>query len=448
MLSTSIASFAALRQREFARLDATGVAYLDYAGAALYPASLVREDAVRLERTVLGNPHSENAPSRASTEAIDAVRALTLRLLRADPAEYDVVLTSNATGAVRILAEAFPFRRESRFVLTADNHNSVNGLGVSARRRGARVERVPLDSTLRVENVDALLTPAKAPSLFAFPAQSNFSGVRHPLWWVRDAQKRGYRVLVDAAAYLPSSTLSLEDVPADFVALSYYKLFGYPTGVGALVARRDGLALLQRRYFGGGTVQFVSVQNQLVRLKAGAEGFEDGTPNFLGMRAVADGLRWLESLDIESVSSHVAGLTETFLDRLRTLGDRIRVYGPRDAQARGGIITFNVVRDRAVVPYEVVEATARELGVAIRGGCFCNPGAAERAFDIPAEAARACLQDEFNVARFRRCLGGAAIGAVRASVGVATNDGDLDRVFDCIERVLASNTRVGISLAL
>src|SRR6185369_16467862 len=99
-----------LRQCEFARLDATGSAYLDYAGAALYPVSLVRTDAERLERGLFGNPHSESAPSRASTAALDAVRALTLRLLRADPAEYDVVLTANASSAVRVLAEAFPFR--------------------------------------------------------------------------------------------------------------------------------------------------------------------------------------------------------------------------------------------------------------------------------------------------------------------------------------------------
>ena len=425
-----------LRESEFARLDATGTAYLDYAGAALYPASLVRDEAARLERWVFGNPHSESAPSRASTDAIEEVRLLTLRTLRADPAEYDVVLTANASGAIRLLAEAFPFRGESTLLLTADNHNSVNGLRVSARRRGGRVEYVPLDSSLRAENLELFLTPAKGPSLFAFPAQSNFSGVRHPLEWVHDAQQRGYRVLVDAAAYLPSATLSVEDVPADFIALSYYKLFGYPTGVGALVARRDALAMLRRRYFGGGTVQFVSVQNRLARLKTGVEAFEDGTPNFLAMPAVCDGLRWLDSLDMCRVSAHVAALTETLLDRLRGLGDRIRIYGPRDAQARGGIVTFNVVRDGHVLPYELVEATARERGVAIRGGCFCNPGAAEHAFRIPANVARACLRDQFSVPRFRECLGGSAVGAVRASVGVATNDDDIDRLLGCIERVL------------
>jgi selenocysteine lyase/cysteine desulfurase len=88
-----------------------------------------------------------------------------------------------------------------------------------------------------------------------------------------------------------------------------------------------------------------------------------------------------------------------------------------------------------VLPYEVVEAAARERGVAIRGGCFCNPGAAERAFGIPAEVARVCLRDDFSIARFRDCVGGGAVGAVRASVGVATNDDDLDRLLECVDCV-------------
>ena len=37
-------------------------------------------------------------------------------------------------------------------------------------------------------------------------------------------------------------------------ALSYYKIFGYPTGLGALLARKDALKILRKRYFGGGAV--------------------------------------------------------------------------------------------------------------------------------------------------------------------------------------------------
>ena len=427
----------ALREREFARLASAGLAYLDYTGAALYPASLVRRDARRLARRVLGNPHSESAPSIASTDALEEARRLTLRSLDGDPNEYDVVFTANATAAIRILAEAFPFTSGSRLVLSADNHNSVNGLRIAASTRRASIEHVELDDDLRPANPMPWLVRAAQPSLFANPAQSNFSGVRHSLEWVAEARERGYRVLLDAAAFVPTKALSLSCVPADFVAVSFYKMFGYPTGVGALVARRDALATLRRRYFGGGTVEFVSVQNRVSRGKRGSGRFEDGTPNFLAMPAVADGLRWIERLGMERIERHVNALTRQLLDRLASLGDRIMVYGPRNGCDRGGTVAFNLRRDGRVLPYERVEFAARERGIALRGGCFCNPGAAEHAFSIPAGRARVCLRGPFSVQRFRECLGSTAVGALRVSVGIPTIVGDLDRLATFVDEMTA-----------
>ena len=138
-------------------------------------------------------------------------------------------------------------------MLTADNHNSVNGIRELARRRGAPIEHLPLRDDLRLAHPEARLAQAGGGGLFAFPAQSNFSGVQHPLSLVRMAQSLGYHVLLDAAAFVPAHSLSLRACPADFVALSFYKIFGYPTGVGALVARREALDALDRPWFSGGT---------------------------------------------------------------------------------------------------------------------------------------------------------------------------------------------------
>jgi len=433
MLMTAGLDITALRAREFGRLDATACTYLDYAGASLFPRSLVIRDGRRLPQRVMGNPHSENGPSRASTDIIERARALTLELLDADPRLYEVVFTANASGGLRLVAEAFPFSAGSRFVLTADNHNSVNGIRVRARRRGATVVYTPLDDELRALEPCQWLIETRAPSLFAFPAQSNFSGVRHSLGWVRAAQARGYRVLLDAAAFLPTRRLSLTETPADFVVLSFYKIFGYPTGVGALVVRRSAMALLRRSYFGGGTVQFVSVQNRRARPQDGAAAFEDGTANFLAMPAVCDGLRWFGEVGVERIHRHVQELTAGLLERLLALRERVIVYGPHDTTARGGTIAFNLLRGGRIVDYERVEQAARNRGIAVRGGCFCNPGAAEHAFRFDADRALACLKGPFSVSRFRRCLGGSAVGALRASIGVATNTGDLDRLMAFID---------------
>jgi selenocysteine lyase/cysteine desulfurase len=426
----TISFFDEIRSREFGRLEATGSAYFDYTGAALYPASLVSGDAKRLSSSVMGNPHSDNAPSMLSMIAIHEARSLTLQFFDADSTEYEVIFTANASSAIRILADAFPFSEGSRLVLLADNHNSVNGLQLPARRLGADISTVPLDDELRGTDPMPWLSPnPSAPSLFAYPAQSNFSGVKHPLRWVTEAKLLGYRVLLDAAAYAPTNALSLRTVPADFVAVSFYKLFGYPTGVGALIVRKDALKLLRRTYFSGGTVEFVSIQNQIVRLKAGSEAFEDGTPNFLAMPAICDGLKWLGNIGMDEVRNHVESVTSKLLRGLIGLGTRIQVYGPLQSSDRGGTLTFNLFEGARLLDFETVEAAARQRGIAVRGGCFCNPGAAEKAFRMDAVLTRKCMEGAFSVPKFRACLGG-AVGAVRASIGVATNMADVTRLID------------------
>ena len=63
----------------------------------------------------------------------------------------------------------------------------------------------------------------------------------------------------------------------DFVVLSFYKMFGWPTGVGALIARRDALAKLERPWFSGGTIVAAFVQREWYQSAPGAAHFEDGT---------------------------------------------------------------------------------------------------------------------------------------------------------------------------
>ncbi len=430
--------FASLRAREFSRLDRSGEVYLDYTGSALYAESHVRTHLELLTDSVLGNPHSQSVASLRSTEIIEDARRRTLGFFAADPAEYDVVFTANASGALRLVGEGFAFAPGSRLVLSADNHNSVNGIRELARRRGADVTYAPLDDELRIAD-EELFTGTTAPSLFAFPAQSNFSGVQHPLGLVGDAQRAGYAVLVDAAAFVPTNPLRLDVVRPEFIALSFYKMFGYPTGVGALIARRDALAALDRPWFAGGTVEFASVQHRTHMLKAGAEAFEDGTPNFTALAAVPAGLDWLGNIGMEHVKRHVSRHTALLLTELADLhhangGSMTRVYGATDGRARGGTVAFNVLdRSGRAVPYQEVERTALEHGVSIRGGCFCNPGAAEHAFAFPGAETLACMErarrDGFSVEGFAQCLGGeVAVGAVRASLGIATSEADIARL--------------------
>jgi len=252
--------FDELRDREFSRLDAQKHAYLDYAGSALYGDSQLRAHQELLREGVFGNPHSDSAPSRASTEVIDTARRMVLLFFDVDERTHDVCFTANTSAAIKLVAEGYPFGPESGCYLAADNHNSVNGIREYARAAGARVRYLPLGDELRLLDPDMLLAEEslRGGGLVAFPAQSNFSGLQHPLELVTTARALGFDVLLDVAAFVPTHAFSLRRCPADFVALSFYKLFGYPTGVGALVARRDALARLRRPWFAGGTVTYAS----------------------------------------------------------------------------------------------------------------------------------------------------------------------------------------------
>jgi len=114
-------------------------------------------------------------------------------------------------------------------------------------------------------------------------------------------------------------------------------------------------------------------------------------------------------------------------------------------RSRGGAVAFNVLNpDGTAIPYAKVVDRAREHGVSLRGGCFCNPGAAEAAFDFPYAASARCLSaaatDGFSIDKFSRCLGaGVPVGAVRLSVGVPTNTQDIDRAIDLIVSLSTSD---------
>lgn len=428
--------FAALRRREFARLDAQRHCYLDYTGSALYGVSQVRAHAQLLESGLFGNPHSDSRPSRASTQLIATVREQVLRFLGVDDSTHAVCFTANSSAAIKLVAESYPFGPQRPLLLSADNHNSVNGMREYARRAGARVQVLPLDAQLQLEDPLQPLRQAarNGAGLLAFPAQSNFSGALHPLALVAAARELGLDVLLDAAAYLPSHALSLRDCPADFAVLSFYKLFGYPSGLGALVCRREALQRLRRPWFAGGTVRFASVQADRHRLHDGIEAFEDGTPDFLGIAALPAGFALLAEVGLPRLQAHVAALGNELQQQLLRLthsdgAPLIRCYGPRSPCARGGVLTFNVLdRQGRPLPYSVVEQAAAAAGIALRGGCFCNPGAAERAFG--SAGLSACLdrlEADFTPQRLADCSGREA-GAVRASLGLANDAGDVARL--------------------
>lgn len=428
----------ALRATEYARLDQQGHTYLDYTGGSLYATSQLREHAALLAEHVYGNPHSHNLTSRAMTSLVERARARVLGYFNAAPDEYTLIFTPNATGALKLVGESFPFAPDATLLLTADNHNSVNGIREFARARGATVRYIPLDpADLRIDEraVAAALAAARpgANQLFAYPAQSNFTGVQHPLAWIDQAQEQGWLVLLDAAAFVPTNRLDLARWKPDFVDLSFYKLFGYPTGLGCLLVRNHALPKLRRPWYAGGTLTFSSVVGDGHYLTPGAAGFEDGTVNYLSIPAVELGLDVLERAGLETVQTRVRCLTGWLLAQLGGLRHSngrpvVRLYGPVGTERRGGTVQLNFLdRDGTMYDCYGVEQLANQRTISLRAGCHCNPGAREAALGLTATDLAPCFreQEQLSYAEFLRAIEGKTTGALRASLGIASNFADV-----------------------
>lgn len=427
-----------LRAGEFARLDAEGHVYLDYTGGGLYGESQLRRHLDLLRSHVLGNPHSANPASLVSTGLVEAARRHVLSNFRASPDEYCVIFTANASHALKLVGESYPFAPRGRFLLTFDNHNSVNGIREFARARGAETRYIPvLPPDMRADPA-ALLSAlderdAAAPSLVAYPAQSNFSGVQHPLEWIAAAQERGWDVLLDAAAFVPTNQLDLSRCHPDFVALSFYKMFGHPTGVGALVARRAALEKLHRPWFSGGTITVASVGADRHVPAPGASAFEDGTLDYGNLPAVDIGLEFVEAAGLDVIHRRLRALTGWLLDRLlgfrhRTGRSLVTLYGPATLEARGATLAFNFHdASGGFIDHQGIEARAGERRISLRSGCFCNPGAGELALGLSPQMMSNCFAlspERMTYADFRRCVDGGSSGAVRISLGIASNFAD------------------------
>lgn len=429
----------ALRDKDYKRLGCLKQVYLDYTGSSLYAESQVQSHMTTLLSAVCGNPHSDSPASGMSTHMVEQARADVLKYFNASPDEYTVIFTHNATGALKLLGESYPFAPGGSFLLTFDSHNSVNGIREFAKSKGASVSYIPVEkSNLRLNQdvLDTYLIDRRSGgkgNLFAYPAQSNFSGVQHPLEWIARAQERGWDVLLDAAAFVPTNQLDLSQWHPDFVDISFYKMFGYPTGVGCLIARHAALAKLKRPWFAGGTVEVVSIQGNGYYFHDGFSAFEDGTINFLSFPAISVGLKHLEEISITKIHERVMILTDWLIKELLALHHAngiplIRLYGPSKTRMRGGIVAMNFQDSSGNVidPYLIEKYAAKE-NISVRTGCFCNPGSVEIINGITKEDVEKFFNGEHAMSfeDYVAAMQGHTIGALRVSLGVVSNFADV-----------------------
>uniref|UniRef100_A0A663MX89 Molybdenum cofactor sulfurase n=1 Tax=Athene cunicularia TaxID=194338 RepID=A0A663MX89_ATHCN len=423
-----------------------GITYLDHAGSALFPESLLKAFTDDLRNNVYGNPHSQNISSKLTYDTIEHVRYRILQHFHTTAEDYTIIFTSGCTAALKLVAEAFPWIPEgteqtsSRFCYLTDSHTSVVGMrGITASMNVSSVPIKPKEILLSEKNrLPAEEHNCTTPHLFSYPAQSNFSGTKYPLSWIQDIKcgklcpmkiPGKWFVLLDAASYVSSSPLDLGVHQADFIPISFYKIFGFPTGLGALLVNNRIAPLLRKTYFGGGTAAaYLAGEDFYFPKKSIAERFEDGTVSFLDIIALKHGFDVLEKLTggMEKIKEHTFALahyTYTVLSTLKYANGApvVRIYSDTDfsnPDVQGPIINFNVLDENGeVIGFSQVDKMASLYNIHVRTGCFCNTGACQLHLGISNEDIQRNLQAGHVCGDDVDLVDGRPTGSVRISFG-------------------------------
>lgn len=409
-----------------------------------------------LTSNVYGNPHSRSHSSERTTNFVDKARNQVLELFNTTNEEYEVVFTQNTTAAVKLVAEGLSscYGHNWNYVYSEDSHTSLIGL-----RELAHDHRVFSDATYVNTLKDLKIT--STPLLVSWPAQSNFSGARFlEKDWHSQAKEQGDQVytLLDVASlvttHIPDlSNASSNHLAADFLCMSFYKMFGFPD-LGALLIKKGSPAssiFERRKYFGGGTVESLTVNQTFAPRKSSLpERLEDGTIPFHSIIALSIAIDTHKSLytSFSKISQHVSALANYTYHQLKDLkfsnGQHLcKLYTNGDyldSEKQGPIVTFNLRDyDGSWIGYSSFEEMAFIEKINIRTGTMCNTGGSSREVGYTEEdiilnhhLGHVC-GDDMDVVH------GKPTGAIRVSLGAMSTVEDVEALIACLKKYILNS---------
>jgi cysteine desulfurase/selenocysteine lyase len=342
--------------------------YLDSASSSQRPRSVI-DSMSRYYETTHANVHrGVYAIAEQATAAFEGARAKAAKLVgAASPAE--VVFTKNVTEAINLVSNTWGRRNlgpgDVVLLSEMEHHaNLVPWLMLSAER-GFALRYIPIDDQgyLILDDLDRLLEGVR---LVGVTAMSNVLGTINPISSITAAAHAvGALVLVDAAQLVPHLSVDVASLGADWLGFTGHKMLG-PTGIGCLWGRRELLEEMPPWLGGGEMISDVRLDSFSVNEVPWK--FEAGTPPIAEAVGLGAAIDYLSALGMGAVRAHEVGLTGYALRTLRERhGDDLVIYGPPEAERRGGVISFAY---RDIHPHDLSQVLDTS-GVCVRAGHHC-----------------------------------------------------------------------------
>lgn len=341
--------------------------YLDNAATSQKPKAVI-DALTRYYTQTNANIHRGVHTLAAEAERdYDAARAKVARFVNA-PGEAGVIFTRNTTEAINLVAYAWArehLKPGDEIVVTlAEHHSNYVPWQLAARDTGATLRFLDVtdDGLLRMDELEGMLTARTR--LVCVGHASNVLGTIHPVRRIVDlARRAGAKVLVDGAQAVPHMPVDVQALGCDFYAFSAHKMLG-PTGIGVLWGREDLLQGMRPFLSGGDMIR--EVKRDTSSWNVLPYKFEAGTPNIADTIAFGAAIDYLAGAGMEAVRAHEVEITRYALAALAEVPG-ITIYGPRDAESRGGVVAFNL---EGIHPHDLGTILDQQ-GIAIRAGHHC-----------------------------------------------------------------------------
>jgi cysteine desulfurase/selenocysteine lyase len=385
----------------FARRQDRPLVYLDSAATSQKPQVVIDALDEHLSSHNANVHRGVYALAQEADAAFEGARARVAAFTGAEP--QATIFTKNATEAINLVAYAWGRANigagDAVLITQMEHHANIVPWQVLCSERNAELRYLEVDERgeLSLQALDAELARGDV-RLVAFAHVSNVLGTINPVAeMAARVRAAGAVSLIDGAQAVPHMPVDVAEIGADFYAWTGHKALG-PTGIGVLHGRREILEQMPPFLTGGDMI--ASVDFQSATWNELPWKFEAGTPmvaEAVGLGAAVD---YLTQLGMSRVRAHERSLTEYMLESLARV-PALRVVGPPEAEARGGLASFTI---DGMHPHDVAELVDRG-GVCIRAGHHCAQP-------------------------LMRCLG---VGATaRASVGVYNDQADVDALVEAL----------------
>jgi cysteine desulfurase/selenocysteine lyase len=348
--------------------DGKDLVYFDNAATTQKPNQVI--DAItNYYRNHNSNIHrAVHALAEESTEAFEMTRDKVAKFLNIQDRQ-EIVFVKGTTEAINLVAYAWGRENvnEGDIVVTTEyeHHSNIVPWQLLTQEKKAKLKYIDIDENgeLILDQLDEYLETGKV-KLVTFSHMSNVLGtITNTQQIISKCKNAGVKTLVDGAQSVPHMKVNLSTLDCDFFAFSAHKMLG-PTGVGVLWAKKEILEKMQP-FLGGGDMirevhKYETTWNDLPYK------FEAGTPNIADVIGFATAIEYLEKIGMENIRNHEVELTKYALEKMTKIKG-ITLYGTKDMERRGGVISFNF---NDVHPHDVATIIDKE-GVAIRSGHHC-----------------------------------------------------------------------------